>query len=98
MKNGLNKHRKSCWKALISLAIVLSLFSSSFALGQPNIPEIEIPIEPIFFDEKEILYFEDVPKGVSINEAVELAKKYSTEESSKFINGILGQAANVRSI
>jgi len=43
----------------------------------------------------EILYFEDVPKGVSIDEAVELAKKYSTEESSKFINGVLGQVVNV---
>lgn len=43
----------------------------------------------------EILYIEDVPKGVSIDEAVELAKKYSTEESSGFINGILGQVANV---
>lgn len=39
----------------------------------------------------EILYFEDVPESVSIDEAVELAKKYSTEESSGFINGILGQ-------
>ncbi len=43
----------------------------------------------------EMLFFEDVPKGVSIDEAVELAKKYSTEESSKFINGILGQVAIV---
>jgi len=43
----------------------------------------------------EMLYFEDVPQSVSIDEAVELAKKYSTDESSKFINGILGQVANV---
>ncbi len=43
----------------------------------------------------EILRFEDVPKGVSIDEAVEIAKKYSTEESSRFINGILGQVVNV---
>lgn len=33
---------------------------------------------------------EDTPAGVSINEAVELAKKYGTEESAKFVNGILG--------
>lgn len=33
---------------------------------------------------------EDVPPSVSINEAVELAKKYGTEESAKFVNGILG--------
>ena len=38
----------------------------------------------------EILYMDDVPVSVSINEAVELAKKYGTEESSKFVNGILG--------
>lgn len=38
----------------------------------------------------EILYREDIPKQVSINEAIEIAKKFSTEESSKFINGILG--------
>ncbi len=38
----------------------------------------------------EILYRDDIPTEVSINEAVEIAKKYSTEESSKFINGILG--------
>lgn len=33
---------------------------------------------------------EDVPARVAINEAVELAKKFGTEESAKFINGILG--------
>lgn len=38
----------------------------------------------------EILYFDDVPDSVSANEAVELAKKYSTEEDSSFINGVLG--------
>lgn len=38
----------------------------------------------------EIYYRADIPKEVSINEAVEIAKKYSTDESSKFINGILG--------
>lgn len=37
----------------------------------------------------EIRYREDVPKGVAINEAVELAKKYGSEISGKFINGIL---------
>ncbi len=33
---------------------------------------------------------EDIPTSVSINEAVELAKSYSTPESARFINGILG--------
>jgi N utilization substance protein B len=37
----------------------------------------------------ELLYFKDIPPEVSINEAIELAKKYSTEKSDKFINGLL---------
>lgn len=39
----------------------------------------------------ELTFFEDIPTKVSIDEAVELAKKYGTEESSAFINGILRQ-------
>lgn len=38
----------------------------------------------------EILYNPDIPPGASINEAVELAKKYSTAESGRFVNGVLG--------
>jgi N utilization substance protein B len=38
----------------------------------------------------EILYMPDIPNGASINEAVEIAKKYETAETVKFINGILG--------
>ncbi|GAQ26125.1 MULTISPECIES: transcription antitermination factor NusB [Tepidanaerobacter] len=38
----------------------------------------------------EILYRDDIPASVSINEAVEIAKKYSDEKSYKFINGLLG--------
>ena len=41
----------------------------------------------------EMYYLDDIPVSVSINEAVELAKKYSTEQSSRFVNGVLGSAA-----
>ena len=37
----------------------------------------------------EIIYFSDIPPKVSINEAIEIAKVYSTSSSGKFINGIL---------
>ena len=37
----------------------------------------------------EFLFFEDVPTKVSINEAIELAKKFSTRKSGNFVNGIL---------
>lgn len=41
----------------------------------------------------EIKYIDDVPNGVAVNEAVELAKKYGTTEDASFINGILGTIA-----
>ncbi|MBO8131298.1 MAG: transcription antitermination factor NusB [Candidatus Helarchaeota archaeon] len=37
----------------------------------------------------EFLYFDDIPPKVSIAEAIEIAKKYSTDNSSAFVNGIL---------
>ncbi len=42
----------------------------------------------------EIIFSEKTPFKVSINEAVELAKTFSTEEAYKFINGILAQVVN----
>ena len=38
----------------------------------------------------EILYMDDIPQKVTINEAIELAKKYSAEKSYQFVNGLLG--------
>jgi N utilization substance protein B len=44
----------------------------------------------------EMLYHdEDVPDSVAINEAVEMAKVYGGEDSSKFVNGVLGRLADV---
>ncbi len=39
----------------------------------------------------EMIWKKDIPNSVSINEAVELAKKYSTMESSSYINGVLSK-------
>lgn len=41
----------------------------------------------------EILYKTDIPVGVAINEAVEIAKKYESAEAGSFVNGVLGAAA-----
>lgn len=41
----------------------------------------------------EILYRKDIPSAVTINEAIEIAKKFSSEESAPFINGILDRLA-----
>ncbi len=41
----------------------------------------------------EMVYDSEIPVSVSINEAVELAKKYSTKEDSSFVNGVLSSVA-----
>ena len=38
----------------------------------------------------ELKYFADIPVKVTINEAIELAKKYASEEDASYINGVLG--------
>jgi transcription antitermination factor NusB len=45
----------------------------------------------------EIILFDDVPDKVTINEAIEIAKKFSTENSGRFVNGILDQVARIKS-
>lgn len=40
-----------------------------------------------------MLYFLDIPLNVTINEAIEIAKKFSLEESATFINGVLDKIA-----
>ncbi|MBK0421216.1 transcription antitermination factor NusB [Leucobacter sp. CSA2] len=42
----------------------------------------------------EILFNPEVPAAVAIDEAVELAKEYSTEDSGRFVNGVLGKIAD----
>lgn len=42
----------------------------------------------------ELFYRPDIPNTVVINEAIEIAKKYSTQESASFINGILDKLAH----
>lgn len=44
----------------------------------------------------EIMYRMDIPKRVSINEAVEIAKKYSTSDSYSFINGVLDKIQKIK--
>lgn len=46
----------------------------------------------------EMLYCEDIPFNVSINEAVELAKKYDYDKAPKFINGVLNKIAETEGL
>jgi len=42
----------------------------------------------------ELLFRSDIPKNVTMNEAIEVAKKYGSEDSASFVNGILDEIAS----
>ena len=55
-------------------------------LAKADVAILRVAVYEMLFDEK-------VPVGVAINEAVELAKTYGTENSPAFVNGLLGNVA-----
>ncbi len=61
-----------------------------YTIGRLNRVDLAIIVEAII----ELQYIKENPKEVVINEAVNLAKKYSTEKSPKFVNGFLAEIAN----
>jgi transcription antitermination factor NusB len=64
---------------------LISQYAQHWELDRMAVVDRNILREGIF----EILWAGDVPPKVAINEALEVAKKFSTQESSRFINGIL---------
>ena len=56
---------------------------------QDRLPKVDVVILRISVFE--MLYMEDIPVSVSVNEAVILTKKYSSEESKGYVNAILGK-------
>lgn len=65
---------------------IISSFSSGWKLKR--LPKVNVAILRLAV--YEIKFVDDVPNSVAINEAVELAKKYSGKEDASFINGVLG--------
>jgi N utilization substance protein B len=71
---------------LKSIDNLINEYSSDWKINR--IAKIDIAIMRLAITE--MLYDDGIPISVSINEAIELCKKYSNEDSHKFINGILG--------
>lgn len=72
-------------KNLSSLDENLSRVSTHWRIDRMSVIDRNILRMAIF----EILHVHDVPRKVSINEAIEIGKSYGTEDSGSFINGIL---------
>jgi transcription antitermination protein NusB len=60
-------------------------FAKNWELGRMAVVDRNILRLAVY----EMLYREDIPPVVSINEAVDIAKRFSTDESGRFVNGIL---------
>lgn len=75
---------------LDSIDNLITKYSANWKIGRISKIDKQILRMAIF----ELLYLNDVPKSVVINEAIEIAKKYGSEESSSFINGILDKIKN----
>lgn len=77
--NGVTLHMETLDALIMGAAIGWAL---------DRMPKVDLCVLRIALYEMQ--YREDIPHSVSINEAVELAKRYSGEKSPAFINGLLG--------
>ena len=72
--------------------IILEKINSISSINAKKLSLVEKSILIIALTE--ILFFDDIPLKVTINEAIELAKIYGSNESYKFINGVLDKLKN----
>ena len=61
-----------------------------------RIPKVDLAILRLGI--YEICFRDDIPYSVSVNEAVELAKKYSSEDAGAFINGVLSKVPKMKAV
>nr|WP_213974012.1 transcription antitermination factor NusB [Tepidanaerobacter acetatoxydans] len=76
-------------KNLSNIDIIINKYSDDWSIDRMAATDRNILRLAVY----ELIYSQDIPISVSINEAVEIAKKYGDEHSYKFINGLLGSIA-----
>jgi len=83
--SGIREHAEEIDALIRELAINWSI---------ERMPRVDLSILRVAI--YEMLYLDDIPESVSINEAVELAKRFGGERSSAYINGMLGTLSKRR--
>ncbi len=73
---------------LDSLNEIINTYSTNWQMDRMSILDRNMLRIALY----ELIYEQEIPFKVTINEAIEISKKYGGEESGKFINGILGKA------
>jgi len=69
---------------------LINKYAKNWSVGR--MPKVDLSILRLAICE--LIFIEEIPNKVSINEAIELAKLYCDDKSPKFINGILGSVSN----
>ncbi len=67
-----------------------SINRSSRSWSTSRMPKVDLAVMRLAIGEMMYSGSDNLPQAVAINEAIDLAKKYSTERSSRFIHGVLG--------
>ncbi|MBI3313096.1 MAG: transcription antitermination factor NusB [Candidatus Omnitrophica bacterium] len=73
---------------------IITRYTENWGLGRMAVIDRNI----LRFATYELLYASDIPPKVTINEAVNIAKKFSQEESGKFVNGVLDKISHSENI
>ena len=88
-KQYIKKAVEICFENLEEIDEKITGFLKKWAFSR--VPKVSISILRLAI--AEMTYFDDIPYQVSINEAIELAKKYGDDDAPSFVNGILDNIA-----
>ena len=80
---------QTAWDKLYAIDEVIEKYSKNWKKHRIS----KVALSVLRLSVCELLYISEIPVGVSINEAVELCKKYATAEDASFVNGILGSVS-----
>ena len=88
--NELKYIRKNCKSIIDNIDDIDNIIKENLegCWNYSRIAKIDLAILRVAVNE--IYYLDDIPESVAINEAIEIANKYSTDASYNFVNGILG--------
>ena len=92
----LNEYTVQLVQGVVGKWTAINELLSTYSQGWPleRMPSVDRAI--LRLGAFEVLYGEGVPEGVAIAEAVELAQSLSTDDSPKFVNGLLARLAEVK--
>ncbi|MGN0545590.1 MAG: transcription antitermination factor NusB [Acutalibacteraceae bacterium] len=80
---------QTAWDKLFSIDAIIEKYSKNWKKHRIS----RVALAAMRLSVCELMYIPEVPVGASINEAVELCKKYATTDDASFVNGVLGSVA-----